>query len=113
MNRLLEGLTLEELNSLGHSLFPDTNLFVSLTAPESAQESLPSEEALLALINEAKDSTPEAYEDKVLDKPLIAKAPKAGTIRKRLVNRQAGIKTWVLSNGIRVHSKRQISGRTR
>jgi zinc protease len=106
VNRLLEGLTLEELNSLGHSLFPDTNLFVSLTAPESAQESLPSEEALLALINEAKDSTPEAYEDKVLDKPLIAKAPKAGTIRKRLVNRQAGIKTWVLSNGIRVHSKK-------
>ena len=106
VDNLLEKVTLAELNSLGSSLFPDTNLFVSLTAPESDAASLPSEEALLALINEAKASTPEAYEDKVSDKPLIAKAPKAGTIRKRLVNRSAGINTWVLSNGIRVHAKK-------
>lgn len=105
-NNLLEEVNLAELNSLGSSLFPDTNLFVSLIAPESDKASLPTEAALLALINEAKDSTPEVYIDKASDKPLIAKAPKAGTIKKRTVNRRAGINTWVLSNGVKVHSKK-------
>ena len=106
VTNLLGELNLDELNRLGSRLFPDTNLFVSLTAPESDAASLPSETELLALINEAKDSTPEAYQDKALDKPLIAKVPKAGTIKKRFVNRNAGINTWVLSNGIKVHSKK-------
>ena len=105
VDNLLDDITLTDINSLGHSLFPDTNLFVSMSAPETEKDSMPTEAALLALINEAKDSTPEAYEDKVSDKPLIAKTPKAGTIKKRTVNRRAGINTWVLSNGIKVHSK--------
>lgn len=106
VDNLLEEVSLTELNSLGSSLFPDTNLFVSLAAPETDKASLPTEAALLALINEAKDSTPEAYIDKAEDKPLIAKTPKAGTIKKRTVNRRAGINTWLLSNGIKVHSKK-------
>ena len=105
-NNLMEEVTLAELNSLGSSLFPDTNLFVSLIAPESDKASLPTKAALLAMINEAKDSTPEAYIDKASDKPLIAQTPKAGTIKKRFVNRKAGTNTWVLSNGVKVHSKK-------
>lgn len=103
---LLQELSLEELNSMGHILFPEKNLFVSLAAPESAKESLPSHEALLALINEAKSSNPEPYQDKASDKPLISKTPKAGSIKKQLVNRKAGITTWFLSNGIKVHLKK-------
>ena len=106
VERLLAELSLSELNSLGHTLFPDANLFVSLAAPESAKESLPSEEALLALINESKDATLDAYEDKASDKALISKTPKAGTIKKQIVNRRASINTWLLSNGVKVHFKK-------
>jgi zinc protease len=103
---LLAELSLEELNVLGPTIFTDKNMFISITGPESAKASLPTQERLLAIVGEAKTQELTAYTEEVIDKPLIPEKLKPGTIKKQLTNRKAGINIWTLSNGVKVYFKK-------
>ena len=81
----------------------DSNMIVSIMAPEKPEVLIPGNEQILATIAGAKtaDITKRAEED--LNKPLIEKAPKkAGKIKKETQNAQLKTTEWTLSNGIKV-----------
>lgn len=103
---LLELVTLEELNTQGSTLFTDENLFIALIGPDSSKSSMPSEEQLLSIFADVKAAELEPYADLVIDKPLVSEKPKAGTIKKQITNRKAGIDIWTLSNGVKVYLKK-------
>jgi len=106
VKNLIAELSLEELNKLGPTMFTDKNLFIALTGPESAKASLPNPEELLSLVASAKSADLQAYTETVSDQPLISTKLKAGTIKKQVTNRRAGINKWTLANGVTVYFKK-------
>ena len=100
--RFLPEITLAEVNSLAKDWMPDRNRLVVITAPESDRPSLPSEEALAAVIDTADGMPLTAYVDTVSTQPLLARLPSAGTIATTSTNEALGITEWRLSNGVRV-----------
>lgn len=100
-NKLLQHITLAEVNAAAKAMVTATNQIVVVQAPEKEKENLPSETALLAAIKTAGNGvTP--YVDNTVNKPLIAQMPKAGTIVSETKNDKIGITSLTLSNGIKV-----------
>jgi len=99
--KLLKNITLAEVNTTAKAMVTKTNQIVVVQAPEKEKENLPSEAALLAAIKTAGNGvTP--YVDNTVNKPLIAQAPKAGTIVSQTKNDKVGVTTMTLSNGVKV-----------
>lgn len=99
---LVPRLTLDMVNQMAKSYVTDTNLIVSIMAPEKPEVKIPTKEQILeAIVNSKKaELTPKAEE--VLNKPLIKEIPKAGKISKVAQNKSLGTTEWTLSNGIKV-----------
>ncbi|MEM9293036.1 MAG: insulinase family protein [Acidobacteriota bacterium] len=107
VRQLLPTVTLEEVNrqsqlwaGLGEQ--GGTDRVVLVSAPESSAESLPSQDDLAALFATAAASNPEPWDDRTLDRPLLAELPTAGSIVAESTIDSLGITEWTLSNGIRV-----------
>lgn len=99
--KLLSNITLAEVNAAAKAMVTKTNQIVVVQAPEKEKENLPTEAALLAAIKTAGNGvTP--YVDNTVNKPLIAQAPKAGTIVNETKNDKVGVTTLTLSNGVKV-----------
>ena len=99
--KLLQNISLAEVNAAAKAMVTATNQIVVVQAPEKEKENLPSEAALLAAIKNAGNGvTP--YVDNTVNKPLIAQAPKAGTIVSQAKNDKIGVTTLTLSNGVKV-----------
>ena len=99
--KLLNNITLADINAAAKAMVTKTNQIVVVQAPEKEKENLPTEAALLAAIKTAGNGvTP--YVDNTVNKPLIAQAPKAGTIVSETKNDKIGVTTLALSNGVKV-----------
>lgn len=99
--KLLNNITLADINAAAKAMVTKTNQIVVVQAPEKEKENLPTEAALLAAIKTAGNGvTP--YVDNTVNKPLIAQAPKAGTIVSETKNDKIGVTTFALSNGVKV-----------
>lgn len=99
--KLLNNISLAEINVAAKAMVTKTNQIVVVQAPEKEKENLPTEAALLAAIKTAGNGvTP--YVDNTVNKPLIAQAPKAGTIVSETKNDKIGVTTLALSNGVKV-----------
>ena len=99
--KLLQNISLAEINTAAKAMVTKTNQIVVVQAPEKEKENLPTETALLAAIKNAGNGvTP--YVDNTVNKPLIAQAPKAGTIVNETKNDKVGVTTLTLSNGVKV-----------
>lgn len=105
-SQLLPAINAEAVNRVIDDLIADENLTISYTG--TAKEGLvhPTQEQLLSVYREVKDSEIEAYEDKVITEPLMAEIPAPGKIVKRNRSSKNGIEEWTLSNGIKVFSKK-------
>ncbi len=100
--RLVPGITVEEVNDLAKKLITDTNRVVLADGPERDGLEYPDDEALLAVFESVAASELEPYEDKVLDEPLMAELPTAGSIVSEKTDESVGVTELRLSNGIRV-----------
>lgn len=99
--KLLHTITLAEINVAAKAMVTKTNQVVVVQAPDKEKENLPTAAALLAAIKTAGNGvTP--YIDNTVNKPLIAQAPKAGTIVNEVKNEKIGVTTLTLSNGVKV-----------
>jgi zinc protease len=105
VNRLLPGITLEEINALVGKWLGESNRVVLLSAPEKEEVIIPDEEALLAVFASIgqKDILP--YDDAVSDLPLMEDLPVLANVIEEDTLEKVGIITWKLSNGIRVMLK--------
>ncbi|WP_113661037.1 M16 family metallopeptidase [Pedobacter nanyangensis] len=99
--KMLQHITLADVNAAAKAMVTQTNQIVVVQAPEKEKENLPTEAALLAAIKNAGNGvTP--YVDNTVNKPLIAQAPKAGTIVNETKNDKIGVTSLTLSNGVKV-----------
>ncbi|MBX3101705.1 MAG: insulinase family protein [Bacteroidetes bacterium] len=97
--KLLAGITLEEVNAMGAGFVTKENMALVVYAPDKEGVRIPTEAELLSVIVkvEAEKITP--YVDKVSNAPLLAQLPKKGKVTKteQLAN---GITRLTLSNGV-------------
>lgn len=98
---VLKNVTLDEVNRMLQTFFPDNNTIITISAPESEKEKLPEEAELMALLDESKTTPVEPYQTTAVNKPLIARKPIPGKVVKENPA-PFGATEWTLSNGIRV-----------
>lgn len=97
----LTGIGLPEINSLVDQFIRTENRAVVIQAPESDKGKLPSVSDVIGFIDAAgKDLT--AYDDKVLDKPLLATPPTPGPVIGETKIDKIGVTELRLKNGVRV-----------
>ncbi|GAB1416168.1 insulinase family protein [Paludibacter sp.] len=95
-------LTADVVNKVAQQLVTDENLIVSFMAPDKPSVLVPSEETIKQMLTEVKSTELTAKEEESFDKPLIAKVPKSGKIKKIVKDETLGTTTWELSNGVKV-----------
>ena len=99
---LLPHIQLDMLNQVAQSYVIDPNIIVSINAPEKESVVLPSKDEVLQALADIKTVEIEAPQDDAVDKPLVAKTPKAGKIKAKAANASLGTTEWTLANGIKV-----------
>ncbi len=97
---VLPSYTLDELNGMAREWTSKENRVVLVSGPAKAK--MPTKAGLLAAISSAAGKQLEPYKDIVVDGPLMANKPKAGTVTKEKSIDAIGTKVWTLSNGARV-----------
>jgi zinc protease len=103
---LMPGIMLEEVNALASRWITDgTNAVALVLGPEKEDVKMPTEERIQQIIKEAKTSELKAYVDKISNKPLLATIPTGTKVAAEKENKEMGITTWTLANGVRVNLK--------
>jgi zinc protease len=105
VQQLLPGIALADVNALAHEFITDRNRVVIVTAPERADGTLPTEHALLAVIDRAAATRVAAWEDDAVDEPLMAAPPMPGRIVAAHAVDGLDATLLELSNGVRVYLK--------
>ena len=102
--RFIPEMTLTEVNQIGSEWIRPQNRVVVVTGPEKEDLDMPSEEALLAVLTGVADMEITAYEETVIDQPLLAEIPEGSTV---VGTREFAedIVEWELGNGVRVALK--------
>ncbi|MGD9930380.1 MAG: M16 family metallopeptidase [Mangrovibacterium sp.] len=95
----IPGISLEEVNALANEWIIDENRVIVVTAPEIEGVPVPSESEVLAVLDEMQSTELEAYEDVVLDQPLINEEIAAGKVVGEKQLDEVGAVEWTLSNG--------------
>lgn len=98
-------LSLDVINKLAMSYATDTNMVVMVSGPQKENVATPTKHEILSAINDVKQEKILPYEDKVVNKPLISKQPKAGKVVKT-ESAPFGYTKWTLANGARVYLKK-------
>lgn len=102
MQQMLPHLNADMINQLAKSYVTDTNLIVSIMAPEKESVKVPTKAEVLQAIADAKAANLQPKAEETLNKPLIDKAPKEGKVKKVATNNKLGTTEWTLSNGVKV-----------
>ncbi len=102
LQMILPKLTTEMVNKVAESYVTDTNMLVTIMAPEKPSVKLPTKDEVLEAITDAGKAQLTAKAEETVNKPLIEKAPQAGTISKVTENAKLGTTEWTLNNGVKV-----------
>lgn len=101
-SQLIPNIPLEAINSFTKELIRTDNIVICLNAPEIEGETLPTEEELIAIMDNANQEEVEPYEEFVSDEPILSELPKAGSVKKQKQLDIFDATEITLSNGIRV-----------
>lgn len=95
-------ITLDELNNIAMHELMHNQPTVAITGPDKEGVNIPSEERVLAMMQQVAQATIEEPEEVVIRTELVKKAPKAGKVKKVKTDERYGTTEWILSNGIHV-----------
>ena len=102
LQALLPQLKLETVNQVAKAYVTDTNMIVSIMAPEKEAVKIPTEDQIRTAIDNSKKADLTAKAEEKSNKPLITKVPVAGKVAKVAQNKTLGTTEWTLSNGVKV-----------
>ena len=102
VSRFLSTIGLDEVDRLARAWIRDESRVILLSAPETADQALPSEEDLLAVFETVRTSELEPYVDRTRDEPLLAEVPEPSPVVEETVIEELEITEWRLKNGVRV-----------
>jgi zinc protease len=105
VQRLLDEITLEEINAQAAALLDTTNRVVIVTMPEKDALPPPTPEALAAVLDAVQDQPLTPYEDAVRDEDLMPTVPSPVPVAARDSIPELGVTTVTLANGVRVVMK--------
>ncbi len=99
---LINTITLPEINMLAGKWVTDENLVVVLTGAENEGVEMPSEDDILAILEDVKSSDIEPYKEEEVAENFMTNAPKAGNVTNSTKHEELGVTELELSNGVRV-----------
>ena len=102
LKAMLPQLKLDMVNQVAKSYVTDTNMIVSIMAPDKEAVKIPTEVQIREAIDNSKKAELTAKAEEKSNLPLIDKAPKAGKVVKVSQNKSLGTTEWTLSNGVKV-----------
>ncbi|MCX6307913.1 MAG: insulinase family protein, partial [Bacteroidia bacterium] len=102
VKQMMPSINLQIVNQIAASYMTEKNFVFTISGPEKAGLTYPSNDELLQEIASAKAATYEAFKDSVSNDPLISKMPKPGKVKKTVENKDLGTIEWTLSNRIKV-----------
>ncbi|MCE1154916.1 MAG: insulinase family protein [Bacteroidales bacterium] len=102
LQQIMPHVTADRLNQIVKNYVTDENLIVSFMAPDKPSVIIPTNEQVLATLDAVKKAEYTANKEDDINRPLIAKVPKAGKIKKVSTNATLGTTEWVLKNGVTV-----------
>jgi zinc protease len=100
--KFLSEISLTEVNRAGDRWITETNRVILFSAPQKSELKPPTQAEILSVIKEADAAEIAAYQDGAFEAPLLANAPKAGTIISEKEHKDVAVTEWILSNGIHV-----------
>ena len=104
--RLINSITLEEVNKRAYDIFEGRGNMCMIYAPESVAASLPSKDEILGFWENYKSESIAAYEDNAADGELMVRpSSKAGISSKKEISGLEATE-YILSNGTRIIVKR-------
>lgn len=100
-NKYAGSITVEEINQMCRPWVsePAKNCLVILETPDKPNINLPESSDLMDIFRTIAKRDIQPYNDMMANKPLIASAPKAGTIVSEKKDETNGVVEWKLSNG--------------
>jgi zinc protease len=102
----LPGITLDEVNKYAARIIPqEAKKLAVITSPENPGFALPTNEQLLAMIENASKLEVKPYEEKAIASSLLPAAPAPGKVVSEKENKEVGVTEWTLSNGVKVMAK--------
>ena len=102
ISQILPSLPVEAINMYAKEMIREDNIVITLTAPEKADEKLPSKAELLNLFNKANEMEVEPYVETVSNEPLIATLPPKGAIESKKHDLVFDATVLTLKNGAKV-----------
>ena len=102
---IIPKITLEEVNGIAKELIKEENIVLIVTAPEKDKETLPKEEALLAVLENASAIQTTPYKEDLLREELMLAKPTPGKVVDVTRNEAVNVTTVTLSNGMKVYFK--------
>ena len=105
--KLIEGITLDEINALAKNWITPENVVALVTAPDKEGVSVPSKEEILKIMNDKSLGIVDPYVDTYKDQEILEKETlKPGKITSVEKLDAVGAEKWTLSNGITVYLKK-------
>lgn len=105
--KLIEGISLEEVNALAKNWITEENTVAIVTAPEKEGVTVPSKDEIVAILNDKSLANVEPYVDTYKDQEIVEKETlKPGKIVSTEKIETVGAEKWTLSNGITVYLKK-------
>jgi zinc protease len=98
----LPTISIDEINTLAEQWVTDENRVVVIMAPEIEGSKVPSEDEVLALLDEVKNTEIEAYVDAVSNVPLISDEPYGSAVVEEKALEKVEAFEWKLENGATV-----------
>ncbi len=103
--QMVPGITLEEMNANIKAWMSNMNFFSLITGPEQGAIKLPTDAELLAMTQKGFSQEVKAMEEKKVASSLLDKKPTPGKVVSKADNKDFGVTTLTLSNGIKVTIK--------
>jgi len=100
--RNIPGITLEEVNSAAKRLIKENNRVIVVNTPDKENIIIPSDNELLAFVEEVEQSDISPYADKLITAELMENIPQKGKIIEEKNIEEIDVTELKLSNGIRV-----------
>lgn len=101
MSMVAQQIPVSAINQIMQSLVSDTNMVISVFAPEKEGLTYPTKERMLEIVKQVKNEEIAPYVDSVSDEPLISEKPQPGKIIKT-ESGAFGSSIYTLSNGVKV-----------
>jgi len=102
IKQLLPGISLEEVNALANQFITKENRVVVITGPDKEGVVQPSEEEVLAMLNEAAELKITPYEEEDLGGALMTIMPKPGMVASTNIIEELNVTEISFENGVKV-----------